>query len=152
MEWVRSPKDFWAGMLFIAIGIVAVVVSSGYTMGTAARMGPGYFPRGLGGLLVALGAVIALRGVRIAGPAIPRFHLRPIVFVLVAVVAFGLTLPLTGVVLGTILLIFVTSYASHEFGWRAALVSGVALAITSVLVFIVGLKLVLPIWPWPWNQ
>jgi hypothetical protein len=152
MEWVRSPKDFWAGMLFIAIGIVAVVVSSGYTMGTAARMGPGYFPRGLGGLLAALGAVIALRGVRIAGPAIPRFHLRPIVFVLVAVVAFGLTLPLTGVVLGTILLIFVTSYASHEFGWRAALVSGVALAITSVLVFIVGLKLVLPIWPWPWNQ
>jgi hypothetical protein len=152
MEWVRSPKDFWAGMLFIAIGIVAVVVSSGYTMGTAARMGPGYFPRGLGGLLVALGAVIALRGVRIAGPAIPRFHLRPIVFVLVAVVAFGLTLPLTGVVLGTILLIFVTSYASHEFSWKAAIVSGVALAIASVLVFIVGLKLVLPIWPWPWNQ
>jgi hypothetical protein len=58
----------------------------------------------------------------------------------------------TGVVLGTILLIFVTSYASHEFGWKAAIISGVALAITSVLVFIVGLKLVLPIWPWPWNQ
>jgi hypothetical protein len=152
MGWVRSPKDFWAGVLFVAVGIAAIVVSSGYTMGTAARMGPGYFPRGLGGLLVALGAVIALRGVRIAGPAIPRFHWRPIVFVLVAVVAFGLTLPVTGVVLGTILLIFVTSYASHEFGWKAAIISGVALAITSVLVFIVGLKLVLPIWPWPWNQ
>jgi hypothetical protein len=152
MGWVRSPKDFWAGVLFMAVGIAAIVVSSGYTMGTAARMGPGYFPRGLGGLLVALGAVIALRGVRIAGPAIPRFHWRPIVFVLVAVVAFGLTLPVTGVVLGTILLIFVTSYASHEFGWKAAIISGVALAVTSVLVFIVGLKLVLPIWPWPWNQ
>ena len=152
MGWVRSPKDFWAGVLFVTVGIAAIVVSSGYTMGTAARMGPGYFPRGLGGLLVALGVVIALRGVRIAGPAIPRFHWRPIVFVLVAVVAFGLTLPVTGVVLGTILLIFVTSYASHEFGWKAAIISGVALAITSVLVFIVGLKLVLPIWPWPWNQ
>lgn len=152
MDWVRSPKDFWAGVLFVTIGIVAVVVSSGYTMGTAARMGPGYFPRGLGGLLIVLGVIIALRGVRIAGPSVPRFHLRPIVFVLVAVVAFGLTLPLTGVVLGTILLIFVTSCASHEFGWKAALLSGIALAITSVLVFIVGLKLVLPIWPWPWNQ
>jgi hypothetical protein len=152
MGWVRSPKDFWAGVLFVAVGIAAIVVSSGYTMGSAARMGPGYFPRGLGGLLVILGVIIALRGVRIGGPAIPRFHWRPIVFVLIAVVAFGLTLPVTGVVLGTILLIFVTSYASHEFSWKAAIVSGVALAIASVLVFIVGLKLVLPIWPWPWNQ
>jgi hypothetical protein len=152
MGWVQSPKDFWAGVLFIAFGIAAVAVSSGYTMGTAARMGPGYFPRGLGGLLVVLGAVIALRGIRVPGPAIPAFRPRALGFVLLTVVVFGLTLPLTGVVLGTILLIFVTSYASHEFRWKSAIVSGVALSITAVLVFIVGLKLVLPIWPWPWNQ
>ena len=152
MGWVRSPKDFWAGILFITFGIVAIAVSSGYSMGTAARMGPGYFPRGLGGLLVVLGALVALRGIRVPGPAIPAFRARALVFVLGTVVVFGIAVPWTGVILGTVLLIFVTSFASHEFRWQAALTSGIVLAIAAVLVFIVGLKLQLPIWPWPFNR
>jgi hypothetical protein len=64
MSWIKGPKDFWSGMLFMAFGLIAVAVSSGYRMGIAARMGPGYFPRGLGVLLLILGAIIALRGLR----------------------------------------------------------------------------------------
>lgn len=151
MGWVRSPKDFWSGVLFIAFGIVAIAVSGGYHMGTAARMGPGYFPRGLGWMLVILGAFVAARGVRVMGAPVAAFKARPIVFVLGAVVAFGLAIPYTGVVLGTVLLIFITSIASHEFRWREAIVSGMLLASAAVLVFIVGLKLQLPVWPWPIN-
>ena len=86
MGWVRSPKDFWSGVLFIAFGIVAIAVSGGYHMGTAARMGPGYFPRGLGWMLVILGAFVAARGVRVMGAPVAAFKARPIVFVLGAVV------------------------------------------------------------------
>ncbi|MCC6870733.1 MAG: tripartite tricarboxylate transporter TctB family protein, partial [Burkholderiales bacterium] len=53
---IRNPKDFWAGILFIALGIFAITVGSNYTLGSAARMGPGYFPRILGILLIVLGA------------------------------------------------------------------------------------------------
>ena len=65
---------------------------------------------------------------------------------------FGLVIPWSGVVVGTLFLIFVASFASHEFRWKEALAAGVLLAGAAVLVFIVGLQLQLPIWPWPWNQ
>ena len=55
MAFIRHPKDFFAGLLFIAFGIAAIVIGSNYALGTAARMGPGYFPRILGILLIALG-------------------------------------------------------------------------------------------------
>jgi hypothetical protein len=152
MSWIKGPKDFWSGMLFMAFGLIAVAVSSGYRMGIAARMGPGYFPRGLGVLLLILGAIIALRGLRSKGEPVPAFVVRPLVFVLGTVIVFGLVIPWTGVVLGTLFLIFVASFASHEFRWKEALVAGILLATAAVLVFIVGLKLQLPIWPWPWNQ
>ncbi|MHB8493814.1 MAG: tripartite tricarboxylate transporter TctB family protein [Casimicrobiaceae bacterium] len=58
---IRHPKDFWSGALFIAVGVGAIVLGSKYTLGSAARMGPGYFPRLLGILLVALGGMLALR-------------------------------------------------------------------------------------------
>ena len=56
MAVVRSPKDLVAGLMFIAVGIAAIVIASNYTLGTAARMGPGYFPRILGILMIVLGA------------------------------------------------------------------------------------------------
>ncbi len=152
MRAIRGPKDFWAGVLFMAFGAFAMIVGSGYTMGTAARMGPGYFPRMLGGLLVVLGALVALRGLRVPGRPIPRFHLRSMLLVLGTVIVFGLVVSWTGILLGTVALIVATSYASHEFRLREALISGVILAVAAVLVFVVGLKLQLPIWPYPWSN
>ena len=58
MAFIRHPKDFYAGLLFIAFGVAAIVIGSNYALGTAARMGPGYFPRILGILLVTLGAIL----------------------------------------------------------------------------------------------
>jgi putative tricarboxylic transport membrane protein len=107
---IRNPRDFWAGALFVAFGMAAVILGSRYNLGTAARMGPGYFPRILGILLIALGAIISARG-------------------------------------STVFLIMLASVASSEFRWKEALVSGVLLAVLAVAVFILGLKLQLPIWP-----
>jgi hypothetical protein len=147
MAFIRHPKDFFAGLLFIAFGIAAVVIGSNYALGTAARMGPGYFPRILGLLLIALGLALALRALRLNGPPVPRFVWRPTVIVLASVAIFGLIVNVAGVVVSTIFLIVAASAASHEFRFRESLVSGAALAVLAVGVFVIGLKLQLPIWP-----
>ena len=147
MVRIRDPKDFWSGVLFVAVGIGPVILGWKYTLGSAARMGPGYFPRLLGILLVVLGAILALRALATDGPPVPRFRGWPTVLVLDSVVVFGQIVQTVGLALSTAVLILVASAASRAFRWKEALVAGVALAALSVGVFIVGLKLSLPIWP-----
>ena len=144
---IRNPKDFWAGVLFGLVGAAAIVLGSRYNLGTAARMGPGYFPRILGILLMVLGAIIAVRGLRTQGLAIVTWRWRPTVIVLGSVVLFGLIVIHVGLALSTVILIVLASTASEEFRWKEALISGILLAILAVAVFIIGLKLQLPIWP-----
>ncbi len=147
MRIVRSPKDLLAGLFFIAIGIAAIALATNYTLGTAARMGPGYFPRILGLLMIILGAALALRSLRLAGAALPGWKWRPVLIVLGSVVVFGAIVTHAGLVLSTILLIVMASAASREFRPREALISGILLAALAVGVFVVGLKLQIGIWP-----
>lgn len=147
MNFIKSPKDFWAGVLFVSIGLFAIVIGSNYTLGTAARMGPGYFPRILGILLVALGAMIAIRGVRVPGDPVPPFKWRPTLVVLGSVVLYGIIIQSIGVAISTVILIVSASAASHEFRFRESVIAGVLLSALAVFVFIVGLGLQLPIWP-----
>ena len=147
MPTIRNPRDFCAGALFIAIGIATILLGSRYTLGTAARMGPGYFPRILGFLMIALGGILAVRALRIPGPRIPAFRWRPTLIVLGSVVLFGAIVRPVGVALSTVILIMTASAASHEFRPREALVAGVLLAVLAVGVFVIGLQLQLPIWP-----
>ena len=147
MVRIRNPKDFWAGLLFASVGLAAIVLGSRYNLGTAARMGPGYFPRILGMLLMALGSIIALRALRVDGPAVPPWRWWSTGVVLGSVVLFGLIVNTVGLALSTVILIVLASSASSEFRWKEALVSGVFLAALAVGVFIIGLKLQLPIWP-----
>jgi hypothetical protein len=147
MGVVRSPKDFVAGLMFIAVGIAAIVIASNYTLGSAARMGPGYFPRILGILMIVLGAVLALRSLKLQGTPIPGWKWRPVVVVLGSTIVFGLIVNYAGLVLSTILLIVMSSAASHEFRPKEAIISGVLLAALAVGVFVIGLKLQIGIWP-----
>jgi len=147
MPSIRNPKDFWAGVLFVAIGIATFAYAARYALGTAARMGPGYFPRILGLLLMVLGAIVALRALYVPGSRVPRFHWRPIVIVHGSVVLFGAIVQPLGVAVSTVILVVVASAASREFRPREALLSGIVLAALAVGVFVVGLSLQLPIWP-----
>ena len=147
MAVVRSPKDLVAGLLFIAAGIAAIAIAANYTLGTAARMGPGYFPRVLGMLLIVLGAILGARSLRLSGPPLPGWKWRPVLVTLGSVVMFGLIVNHAGLVVSTILLIVMASAASHEFRPREAVISGIALAALAVGVFVIGLKLQIGIWP-----
>ena len=148
MPAIRNPKDFCAGALFIAIGIATILLGTRYALGSAARMGPGYFPRILGTLLIVLGGILAVRALRIRGPRIAALRWRPTLIVLGSVVLFGAIVRPVGVALSTVILIVAASAASHEFRPREAFVAGVLLAAMAVGVFVVGLQLQLPIWPW----
>ena len=148
MPSIRNPKDFWSGALFVAIGIATLVLGSKYALGTAARMGPGYFPRILGILLIFLGGILAVRATRTVGGPVPRVHWRPTLIVLGSIVLFGAIVRTLGVALSTVILIVTASAASREFKPRESLIVGVCLAALAVGVFVVGLQLQLPIWPW----
>ncbi len=147
MRGIHNPKDFFAGLLFVVFGTAAIIFARAYSLGSAARMGPGYFPRLLGILLIVLGAALTFRALRTDGTPIPGWKWRPTLVVLGSVVMFGLILTRLGLVLSTILLIVVASAASPEFRPKEAVISGVLLAALVVAVFVVGLKLQLPIWP-----
>ncbi len=147
MEFIRHPKDFVAGVLFVAVGVAAIVIAANYPLGTAARMGPGYFPRILGILLILLGSALALRALNLKGSPLPGWHWRPTLIVLGSVVLFGAIVNVVGLALSTVILIVLASAASKEFRPKEAVISGIALAVLSISVFVIALKLQLPIWP-----
>jgi hypothetical protein len=149
MTFIKNPKDFWAGLLYIAFGTFAILIALNYPIGSAGRMGPGYFPRGLGILLIVLGAILTLRALKLRGTPMSFPTFKPLLIVIGSVVLFGLVAgPLKlGLVVATIALIIASSLASDEFTWKATLISAVVLAAFTVAAFAYGLKLQLPVWP-----
>ena len=147
MKQVHNRQDLLAGLLFVAIGIAALVLSFSYEIGTAARMGPGYFPRALGVLLLVLGAMLSLRGFRSTMDVQPQWWLRPLFTILAGVGIFCLLAPRLGLVVAGLLLVLISSSASREFRWKEALVSGVVCGLAAAALFVYGLKIPLPVWP-----
>lgn len=146
---IKNTKDLWAGVIFLFFGIATMVLAMGYQIGSAARMGPGYFPFFLGGVLTVLGLIIAVRSLVPGARAerIAPIHLRPILCVLLAVVLFGLLLPSLGLALSTVILVVLSSLGSHEFKLRDALVSSGVLVIVSLALFVYFLRIQAPAWP-----
>lgn len=147
MALIRHPKDFWAGVMFIGFGGAGLGIALDYAMGSAGRMGPGYFPRWLGGILIGLGVILVLRSLRLQGEKIAFPTFQPVLVLLAAVLLFGLTVTKLGLVLATILLVLVSSAASHEYRWKESVVAAVLLAAFVVVAFRYGLQLQLPTWP-----
>lgn len=145
---IRNPTDFWTGLLFGGFGLFAAIYAAmSYKLGTAVRMGPGYFPTWVGGLVALLGLVVMLRSLTLEGPALPRMRLRPVIFVLGGSLAFGYLLKPLGMVAATIVLVIVSAAGGHEFRWREVLLLAVGLAAFAVGVFVYGLGLPFPLWP-----
>jgi len=118
-----------------------------YQMGTAVRMGPGYFPAVLGGILTTLGAIVFSWSLVHKGPPVPQMHFRPLLFVTVGVVLYGYLMKPLGLVGATAALVFVSAYGGHEFKWKEATILFAILFLFSWLVFVKGLTLPFPIWP-----
>ena len=145
---IANPRDFWAGVVFGGFGLfMAVYAATHYNLGTAIRMGPGYFPTWIGGIVALLGLALALTSLRVAGPGLPQWHWRPTLLVLAGGIAYGYMLKPLGLVVATIIAVLITAAGGYEFRLREALLLAVALAIFSVLVFVYALGLPFPLWP-----
>jgi putative tricarboxylic transport membrane protein len=144
---IKSPKDFWAGLMFIGFGLFFMIGAGNYDLGSAARMGPAYFPTMLGGLLAVIGGVVFCQSFVVTGGKVAAIPLRLLFFITVAVLLFGYLLKPFGLVLALGLLVFVSAFAGHEFKLREVPLLALALILLSVLVFVKGLGQPFPLWP-----
>ena len=155
---IKSQKDFFSGLMFMAVGVAFAWGASTYSIGTGARMGPGYFPLMLGVLLAILGAVITFKSMVVeteAGEKVGAWAWRPLFFIIAANLVFGLMLgglpalkiPAMGLIVGIYALTFIASLAGEEFKLKQVVILATVLSIMSYLAFIVLLKLQFPAWP-----
>jgi hypothetical protein len=158
---IKSQRDFFAGIMFLVIGALFAIGAQKYNVGSAARMGPGYFPMLLGILLAVLGAAIIFFST-VKNPAhgkegdkIGKWAWKPICYVLGANLAFGILLgglpsikfPSFGLIVAIYALTFIASKAGEGFKLSSVLILASILAAGSYLAFIVLLKLQIPVWP-----
>ncbi|AEI77979.1 Tripartite tricarboxylate transporter TctB family protein [compost metagenome] len=146
---IRSQKDFASGLLFILVGFGFSWVARGYSMGTAAKMGPGYFPFWLGIVLALLGALVLWGSLssKMEEDNLARWDIKTLLWILGSVVLFGLLLKPLGMVLSVLVLVLVSSMASHEFSWKGAILNSIILVLISLGAFVYGINLQMPVWP-----
>jgi hypothetical protein len=133
---VKSPQDFWAGILFVLFGCVAIWIGRNYAFGTLTRMGPGYLPAVLSWALVAIGGVLMLRALALDGPAIEPSRVMPQLFILAAIVIFALTIERLGLALAVALVALTAAFASRDMRWVEAIALALGLAALCVLLFV----------------
>jgi hypothetical protein len=155
---IKSQRDFFSGLMFVAVGIAFAWGATTYHVGEAARMGPGYFPLVLGVVLAALGGFIIFESLVVEtedGEPIGRWAWKPLGFIIAANLLFGvllgglpsLDLPYLGMIAAIVGLTFVAALAGDTFRWKEVAILALVLCVGSYLAFIVLLKLQFPVWP-----
>jgi hypothetical protein len=146
---IRNQRAFASGLLFVAVALFFFTVSTNYTLGTAARMGPGYFPIMLSILLAAIGLVVMATAVTPHAQIerLKSWDLKGLLWIVGSVALFAALLYPLGLVIALFVLVMVASKASPEFGWVGALVNAVILIAICVAAFVYGIGLQLPLWP-----
>ena len=146
---IRSAKDFWTGLIYIFFGASAVLIATDYGMGTALRMGPGYFPSVLGALLTLIGLVALGRSFVSPSAPIGRFAVKGLVLVVGSILVFGLVVRTAGLAVALPALVMISASASAHFRWGPSIALAAGLALFCVLVFVKGLGVPLPVLgPW----
>lgn len=145
---ICNKKDFYAGLIFIFFGVLAMLVARSYPMGTSSRMGAGYFPIILGGILALLGLAISARGLLwLSGEPLKPWALRPLLLVSGGVLAFGFLVEPLGLVLATLTLIVMSCLGGMEFRLREVAILFLMLAALAAGIFIYAVGLPLKVWP-----
>ena len=155
---IKSQKDFFSGLMFMVAGIAFAWGATTYSIGTGARMGPGYFPFYLGILMSILGAAITFKSLTVKtadGNKIGKWAWRPLFFIIFANLVFGVLLaglpslgvPAMGLIAAIYALVFIASMAEPAWKAKATLVLATTLATISYIAFVLVLKLQFPVWP-----
>ena len=155
---IKSQKDFYSGLLYTVVGAAFAYGATSYNVGTAARMGPGYFPLLLGSLLAIIGGIIIFKSLVVETPTGDRvgsWAWKPLSFIIAGNLLFGvllgglpsIKLPAMGLIVAIYGTTLVVSMAGDKFKLKEVLVLATVLSVLSYLAFIVLLKLQFPVWP-----
>ena len=147
MPIIRAPKDFWSGLLCVAVAAAFLIQARGYSMGTASRMGPAYFPTLLAYVLAGVGVILVARSFYLTGERVPRLRLFPLAVLVAAILAFGALINWLGLVISGALVAVVGARGGPEFRTFEVLALAAVLVVFSVVVFVYALGLPLKVWP-----
>lgn len=132
---MRFFKDIVGGVGLAAIGgYVAYTASTTLSIGTSARMGPGYFPLSLGVILIVLGIYIAVSDA-IRQDLLPRWDLRALLAVVSSVVSFAVVFRLFGLLPAIVVVVVLSSFADGSFSGRRIVILSFSLSIMSIVIF-----------------
>lgn len=145
---VKNTQDFWAGILFLVVGALALWFGRHYAFGTATKMGPGYLPTVLSWMLVLIGLFLSLRALMEEGAPIEGSLFRPQFFVLLAIVVFAGLIERFGIVPAVIVVTVLAAMASREMRWKETIAFAVGLAVLCVALFVYLLGQPLAAWSW----
>ena len=144
---LSNNRDFLAGLLFIFIGALAVVIARDYPMGSAMRMGPGYFPTILGGILCLFGVYVMLRGIHSGAKVKGEWGWKPLALITLSIVLFGFLMDRLGMIPALVALLFASALAGPEFRFKEVLLLTVLMSVFAAGVFVYGLKLPYQLFP-----
>lgn len=142
---LRNNRDFFAGLLFVVLGGLAVALARDYPIGSTMRMGPGYFPTALGAILLLFGVYVLARGLRTGEKVKGEWGWKPLVLIAASIVLFGFLLDRVGMIPATVVTLVVAAAAGREFRWKEVLLLALVMTAFSVAVFLYGLKLPYPL-------
>lgn len=139
--------DLLTALIFVGLGTLGLFLSRGLDGGELAQMGPGFLPRLVCVLLIAVGLAVGLPALRRPGVAIEPIRLRPVLVILLAIVGFGLAVTHLGFVLASLWLILVGALADPGGKLRQTLALAAGLTVFGAMVFVFGLGVQVPLWP-----
>lgn len=144
-----SLPDLILGVIVIVVGATVLFISFDYPAGTTALMGPGYMPRAMGAILIVLGGLVLVRGVAADAEGLPRYELRSLIFVMLAIVAFGYLISRLGFVPAVMAAAMLSSYANPHARLLPTLAVSVFLAFVTSVIFVWGLNISAELFQWP---
>jgi hypothetical protein len=147
---IRLSTDLLTGLLFLALGAFAMVYGSRYPLGTAARMGPGYYPLLASSGLVLLGLVLVVRSFVTTTGEVGSVNLRPLVLILIGTLAFGLLIDRAGLIIAGLVLVFAARLADRGFRLLEVSILAVCLVAFTLAIFRYALGMPLRLWPAGW--
>ncbi|GGE51546.1 membrane protein [Agaricicola taiwanensis] len=147
---LQITKDLLSGALFLLIGLGTIIIAQGYRLGTAANMGPGYFPIMLGSIVALIGAVMLVKAARNpeTSEIIQTWEFRPLVFLTAAILLFSALIDTRGAIAGVVVLILVGRLAGREGSMLELAIMVLALTAAAIGIFVYGLNIPLRLRPW----
>jgi putative tricarboxylic transport membrane protein len=145
--WIRGPRDFFGGLVLIALAVFALWAASDLAGQHGFRLGPGTVPRVLAVLLLGLGLAVTATGVFVDGEPLAKFHWRGPLFVALSILSFAVTIRPLGLVVVALSSFLIAALGTPETRWGETVIVGIVLTAGCCLLFVVGLRLPFALWP-----